>query len=53
MKTNYPAVLVSAIAYWLLGAIWYALLFGKPFDLVQTHGAVLEPFGVRHAFAIA
>jgi surface polysaccharide O-acyltransferase-like enzyme len=29
MKTNYPAVLVSAIAYWLLGAVWYALLFGK------------------------
>ena len=29
MKTNYPAVLVSAIAYWLLGAVWYAVLFGK------------------------
>jgi surface polysaccharide O-acyltransferase-like enzyme len=29
MKTNYPAVVVSAIAYWLLGAVWYAVLFGK------------------------
>jgi len=30
MKTNYPAVLVSALAYWLLGALWFAVLFGKP-----------------------
>jgi hypothetical protein len=28
MKVNYPAVLVSAIAYWMLGALWYGLLFG-------------------------
>jgi len=30
MKTNYPAVIVAAIAYWLLGALWYAVLFSKP-----------------------
>ncbi len=30
MKTNYLAVIVSAIAYWLLGAIWFAVLFSKP-----------------------
>jgi fluoride ion exporter CrcB/FEX len=30
MKTNYPAVIVSALAYWLLGALWFAVLFGKP-----------------------
>jgi hypothetical protein len=30
MKTNYPAVIVSAVAYWLLGALWFAVLFGKP-----------------------
>jgi len=35
MKTNYPAVLVSAIAYWLLGAVWYALLFGKPWMTLE------------------
>lgn len=29
MRTNYPAVLVAAIAYWLLGALWYGLLFSK------------------------
>ena len=29
MKTNYPAVVVCAVAYWLLGALWYGLLFGS------------------------
>jgi hypothetical protein len=30
MKTNYAAVFVSALAYWILGAVWFAVLFGKP-----------------------
>jgi surface polysaccharide O-acyltransferase-like enzyme len=30
MRTNYPAVLVAAIAYWLLGAVWYGVIFSKP-----------------------
>lgn len=29
MKTNYLAVIVAAIAYWVLGAVWYAALFAK------------------------
>jgi len=29
MKTNYPAVLVCAVVYWLLGALWYDVLFAK------------------------
>lgn len=29
MKTNIWAVLVSAVVYWLLGAVWFDLLFGK------------------------
>jgi hypothetical protein len=29
MKTNYAAVVVAAIAYWVLGALWYGVLFGK------------------------
>ena len=29
MKTNYLAVIVAAIAYWLLGAIWYGVVFGE------------------------
>jgi surface polysaccharide O-acyltransferase-like enzyme len=35
MKTNYPAVIVSAVAYWLLGALWFAVLFGKPWMAFQ------------------
>ena len=35
MKTNYPAVLVSAIVYWLLGAVWYAVLFSKPWMALE------------------
>jgi hypothetical protein len=30
MKTNYAAVVVAAIAYWMLGAVWYGVLFSKP-----------------------
>lgn len=29
MRTNYLAVIVAAIAYWLLGAVWYSVLFGN------------------------
>jgi hypothetical protein len=32
MRINYPAVVVSAIAYWMLGALWYSpVLFARPF----------------------
>jgi hypothetical protein len=36
MKTNYAAVLVSAIAYWLLGALWFGVLFGKPWMVLEN-----------------
>lgn len=29
LETNYWAVLVAALAYWLIGAVWYSALFGK------------------------
>jgi len=29
MRVNYAAVVVSAIIYWLLGALWYGVFFGK------------------------
>lgn len=29
MKTNYVAVVVCAVVYWLLGGLWYGLLFGR------------------------
>jgi hypothetical protein len=30
MKTNFWAVLVGAVVYWLMGAVWYDVLFQKP-----------------------
>lgn len=35
MKPNYVAVFVSALAYWVLGAIWYAVLFSKPWMALE------------------
>jgi len=35
MKTNYAAVFVSALAYWILGAVWYAALFAKPWMALE------------------
>jgi hypothetical protein len=29
MKPNYIAVVVAAVVYWLLGAVWYGFLFSK------------------------
>jgi hypothetical protein len=29
MKTNYPAVVVCAFVYWMVGGLWYGLLFGQ------------------------
>jgi len=29
MRTNYAAVTLSAVVYWLLGALWYDVLFSK------------------------
>jgi hypothetical protein len=35
MKTNYAAVFVSALAYWILGALWYGFLFAKPWMALE------------------
>ncbi|MGB9466148.1 MAG: DUF1761 domain-containing protein [Candidatus Acidiferrum sp.] len=35
MKTNYLAVFVSALAYWIFGALWYGLLFNKPWMALE------------------
>jgi surface polysaccharide O-acyltransferase-like enzyme len=35
MKTNYAAVVVAAIAYWILGGVWYAALFSKPWMALE------------------
>jgi hypothetical protein len=35
MKTNYGAVFVAALAYWVLGAVWYGFLFSKPWMALE------------------
>lgn len=35
MRTNYPAVVVAAIAYWVLGAVWYGVVFNKPWMALE------------------
>jgi len=48
MKTNYAAVFVSALAYWVLGALWYGLLFSKPWmaleQMTPEKAAGMNPF---------
>jgi len=36
MRTNYAAGVVAAIAYWVLGAFWYAVLFNKPWTTLEA-----------------
>jgi Protein of unknown function (DUF1761) len=35
MRINYPAVVVAAVAYWVLGAVWYGVLFNKPWMALE------------------
>jgi hypothetical protein len=38
MKIHYPAVVASAVAYWVLGALWYSpLLFARPFIALKGY----------------
>jgi hypothetical protein len=39
MKTNYWAVVVSAVAYWVLGGLWYDLLFSKQWMALEHMSA--------------
>jgi hypothetical protein len=35
MKTNWAAVIVCAVVYWLIGALWYTVLFTKPWSELE------------------
>ncbi|HKV25784.1 MAG TPA: DUF1761 domain-containing protein [Candidatus Acidoferrum sp.] len=35
MKLNYAAVVVSAVVYWLIGGLWYAVLFSKQYVALE------------------
>ncbi len=32
LVTNYWAVLVAALAFWVLGSVWFSVLFKKPWQ---------------------
>ena len=36
MRTNYVAVIVCAVVYWLLGALWYDVLFQKQWMALEN-----------------
>jgi hypothetical protein len=35
MRTNYAAVIVCAIVYWLLGGVWFDWMFGKQWMVLE------------------
>jgi surface polysaccharide O-acyltransferase-like enzyme len=35
MKTNYVAVVVCAVVYWILGGVWFGALFSKPWMALE------------------
>lgn len=41
MRTNYPAILVCAVAYWLLGGLWYDVLFSKRWTALENMSAAM------------
>ena len=44
---NWLPILCAAVAYWLIGAIWYMALFGKIWAAaIQQHGVKLEQSGM-------
>lgn len=36
MRPSYAAVFVAALAYWLLGAVWYSVLFQRPWMALEN-----------------
>lgn len=35
MRVSWAAVVVSAVVYWVLGALWYGFLFAKPYVALE------------------
>ena|SRR5262252_4766773 len=36
MRTNYLAVLVAGVAYWIVGGLWFGVFFGKAWLTLQN-----------------
>jgi Protein of unknown function (DUF1761) len=52
MRTNYWAVVVCAIAYWLLGGLWYDVLFSKEWMALERLSAAQANSGWVQAFVL-
>ena len=48
MKTNYLAVVVAAIAYFILGGLWYGVLFNKAWMALEQM-TIEQTKGANHA----
>jgi hypothetical protein len=46
MRTNYIAVIVCAVVYWLLGGFWYAVLFNKPWTALEGPQPNVNPIPI-------
>ncbi|HUL16515.1 MAG TPA: DUF1761 domain-containing protein [Terriglobales bacterium] len=48
MKTNYLAIVIAAIVYWLLGGVWYGVLFSKSWmaleNMTEAQAKSMNPF---------
>lgn len=54
MRIHYPAVVVSAVVYFLIGGAWYTALFGQRWmAAVGMTEAQLAAGGVAEAYSIA
>jgi biotin transporter BioY len=44
---NWLSIVCAALAFWILGFVWYSLLFGKMWTAaLQQHGIKLQPGGM-------
>jgi predicted permease len=43
---NWLAIIVGTIAFWLVGALWYGLLFARPWQRLAGSSGALAPAGV-------
>src|SRR5438067_8505903 len=47
LAMNWIAIICAAAAYWVIGAIWYMLLFGKMWAAaIQQHGVKIDGSGM-------
>jgi hypothetical protein len=53
MRVNYLAVLVSAIAFFFLGFLWYGLLFAKPWMALEGITPGMTPKNVATEYLIS